>query len=91
MRALPRASEIIPAIGRVLLWSFPLLFAGSNPLHGYELDLKLLFEGPWIVVAIAGLVRTPRRDARIFYGVWLSGLLFLEAWHLAVPSLAASF
>ncbi len=87
MKFVPAVRDLLPAFGRVLLWSFPLLFAGFDPRHGYDPVIKLLMQGPWVAVAVAGLWRNPARDKKFFYTAWLCGLIALELWRMFLPEL----
>lgn len=56
----------------------------TSGIHHIGLTVSRLEES---AAFFTGLLRNPRKDEKIFYGVWLFGLLALELWHMVFPEL----
>ena len=82
MNYYPTGWEIPKAVGRVAFWSFPCFFLGPNYFHGYNpVWLYLLISGCWFFGAVVGFFLSSKKEAKIFYSVWLlaaSSLAWLE-------------
>jgi hypothetical protein len=89
MNYYPAGWEIPKAVGRVIFWVVPCLFAGPNPYHGYNpIWLYILIPGLWVFGAFARLFFSTAKESKIFYGGWLVAIASLAWWQHIPPNYA---